>query len=747
MKTSVRWLNQLLEGQTLSGEMIERSLMGVGLPSESREAVQTCAGADECLDVEVTSNRGDCLSHVGLARELAACVNLKVRLREQGASGAHATRADEYPGGIVASDYEGGAEASTTLSLENHVPDLCPLFLARVIKGVKVGPSPAWLRAVLEAIGQRPINNVVDVTNFIAGELGNPCHAFDLAKLGHADGKAALRIRLAQPNEKLTTLDAKPRVLKGDEVVVADATRAQGLAGIMGGGDSEVSGATTDVVLEVATWDPVAVRKAARRHQIRTIASHRYERIVDARTLDAAMDRAAALIALLGGGKIMPGTLRAGKPLANATTVRFRTQRCLSLLGFDIPRDRVLRHLTSVGIEVGPLGRGGDDLLCTIPVWRPDLTREIDLIEEVARIEGLDAVPVHDKMAVRVRPPQPSERARRELGSVLTGLGFHETITFSFTTPKHAKAFTPVDLEPVVMDDARRGDEPALRPSVLTGLLTCRTRNQHAGVQHPPAASALAPLASVGAGGVRLFELASAFAQQPAKRRTSEPGHAPTAEDTVEHFNVGLLMDCAGRSIDDQRAGVRAMRGVVEALVKSLVGDVSRLTVQSAPSHAPALASNGYARLSLSTGGQTQPLGYFALLEKSALAAFDLAVPVVVAELDLAVLLAHYPPKSRVVLPPTLPAIERDLSLIVRDDLPYATIAAALEQRKPANLERIQYVTTYRGKPLQQDKKSVTVRLAFRDAGRTLTKEELEAPVASLLEGLKGAFAFELRTL
>lgn len=745
MKTSVRWLNQLLEGQALSGEAIERSLMAVGLPSESREAVQTRAGPDECLDVEVTSNRGDCLSHVGLARELAACADLKVRLRESTASGAHATRIDDYPRTLVASDYEAGPDVASVLSLENHVPDHCPLFLARVIKGVKVAESPAWLRASLEAIGQRPINNIVDVTNFIAGELGNPCHAFDLAKLAHADGKPALRIRLAHPNERLTTLDAKPRVLKGDEVVVADSTRAQGLAGIMGGGESEVSGATTDVVLEVATWDPVAVRKAARRHQIRTIASHRYERIVDARTLDAAMDRAAALIALLGGGKVLPGTLRAGKPLANPMTVRFRTQRCLALLGFELPRDRMLRHLTSVGIEVGPLGRGGDDLLCTIPVWRPDLTREIDLIEEVARIEGLDAVPVHDKMAVRVRPPQPSERARRELGSVLTGLGFHETITFSFTTPKHAKAFTPSDLEPIVMDDARRGDEPALRPSVLTGLLTCRTRNQHSGVQHPPAASALAPLASVGAGGVRLFELASAFAQKPASKRSGTPGHAPTAEDTIEHFNAGLLLDCPGRSIDDQRAGVRAMRGVVEALVKSLSGDVSRLVVEAASPHAPAFAANGYARLSLFANGSAQPLGYFSLLDKSALASFDLAVPVVVAELNLAVLLAHYPPKSRVVLPPTLPAIERDLSLIVRDDLPYATIAAALDQRKPANLERIQFVTTYRGKPLQQDQKSVTVRLAFRDAGRTLTKEELEAPVATLLASLKGAFAFEIR--
>jgi len=518
---------------------------------------------------------------------------------------------------------------------------------------------------------------------------------------------------------------------------------------MMGGAASEVSSSTTDVVLEVATWDPVAVRRAARHHQIRTIASHRYERFVDARTLELAMDRAAALIALLAGGKVLPGTLRAGKPLANATTIRFRPERCLALLGFDISRDRMIRHLTSVGIEVGPLGRGGDDLLCSIPSTRPDLTREVDLIEEIARIEGLDAVPVHDKMPVRVRPPQASEKARRELTALLTGLGFYETITFSFTTPKLAQAFTPISLEPIIMDDARRGDEPALRPSILTGLLACRTGNQHAGVQQPPASNSLSKGGGggggVGAGGIRLFEIASAFAQQPgsAKRSATIGATAPTAQDTVEHFNIGLLLDCPGKSIDDQRSGVRTMRGTIEAIVKAITGDVSSFRVQASTPHAPAFAANGYARLSL--GQPTQPLGYIGLLEKQTFATFDLAAPVVCAEINLSLLLAHYPPRSRVVLPPTLPAIERDISLIVREDLAYATISAAIEERRQGSLERISYVTTYRGKPLEAGQKSITVRLAFREPGRTLTKDEVEAPIADLLKSLKGAFPFEIR--
>lgn len=743
MKTSVRWLNQLLSGlnagHALTGEQVEAVLMAQGLPSETRESVATCVGSDECLDVEVTSNRGDCLSHVGLARELAASPTLKVALKHPAQDvsnsdevgnakvGGAGWKPEEHPGAIDASGFEKGDHVSSVFALENTVHELCPLFLVRVIRGVKVKESPQWLKGCLEAIGQRPINNIVDVTNFICAELGSPCHVFDMAKMG---GKKIV-VRLAKDGEALTTLDGKQRKLKADEVVVADGERTQGLAGVMGGSDSEVSSATVDVVLEMATWDPVAVRRAARRHQLRTTASHRYERIVDARTLEAAANRAAALIALLGGGTICPGTLRAGKQLEAQTTVRLRPQRCRAILGVELAADRIVQHLHAVGVKTGPLGRGGDELLCTMPVHRPDLTREIDLIEEVARIEGLDSIPVQDRMSVRVRAPQQSERARRELASVLTGLGFYETITFSFTTPKHAKTLCPTGLEAIVMDDARRGDEPALRPSVLTGLLSCRMKNQHAGVSQPPGVS------SVGSGGVRLFEVASAYAQKAGKR---------DAADTVEHLNVGLLLDCPGRSIDDQRAGVRQVRGVVEALVKALAGDVRKLKIEPATPHAPAFDKGAFARVSLNIGSAEEALGYFGLLDKSALASFDLATPVAVAELNLDVLTKQYPPRSRVVVPPALPGIERDVSLVVAEDLRYDTIRAALEARKKGALEDVQYVTTYRGKPFPQGKKSVTVRLSFREAGRTLTHEEVDAPVNALLNDLKGAFAFEIRT-
>ncbi|HYF15791.1 MAG TPA: phenylalanine--tRNA ligase subunit beta [Phycisphaerales bacterium] len=692
MKLSLRWLHEYLTGPLPSAEAAERALMALGFPSESLEQVQTVLGPDTCIDLEVTSNRGDCLSHVGVARELAA-------------SGLGVSNRDPAP----VEARRGAQPASGALTLRNEAGEGCPLFLAKVIRGVRVGESPPWVKAKLEACGQRPINNVVDVTNFVALELGNPCHAFDLARLAGP----GLVVRTAHKGEKLTTLDGKARTLAGDELVVADTERAQGLAGVMGGQDSEVGASTTDVVLEVATWDPVRVRNAARRHGLRTTASHRYERIVDARTLEFAAERAAALIASLSGGEVLAGTLSAGEAPAAAATVRLRPERMRAILGFDVPTDRAARHLRAVGVGVGPLGRGGDDLLCTIPAWRPDLTREIDLVEEVARVEGLDAVPVRETISVRASAPQATEAARRAIAGALTGMGFFETVTFSFTSPARAELFMPAGLSTLGVDDERRGDEPSLRPSVLAGLLSCRAANQHAGVVRP--------------GGVRLFESASVFAQD---------GRGGAVENT----NLGLLLDAppAGRSAD-RRAGVRLMRGAIESVARATAG--ATLSFEPSPPHAPAFEAAAFARVAMNGAA----LGYMGLLSKQALSAFGLEGAVVGAELNLAALIAAYPPASRVVLPPQFPAIERDVSLVVDDSVRWAAIDGALTRLRTGNAEAHEFVATYRGKPLPGGKKSVTVRLRFRDPARTLTHDEVDGPVAEILAGLKKEVPFELR--
>jgi len=684
MKTSLAWLNRLVSPPISSAEEAEALLMSVGFPIDSVEKI----GSDSLLEVEVTSNRGDCLSHLGLAREIGA----KDPSR-------HVALPDFNPP-------TGHAAVATGLTLQVQTAE-CPRFTARVIRGVKVGPSPDWLKAAIESVGQRSINNVVDVTNFIAFELGNPCHVFDMKKLC-----------AARDGEMLTTLDGKKRTLKSDELVVADADKAQSLAGVMGGQDSEVTGSTSDLVLEVATWEPVAVRRAARRHQLRTDASHRFERIVDARTLEDASNRATKLILEVAGGEVVGDLMHAGAPLPSPVRVRLRPARVNALLGIDVPKDEIVSILHKLDMVIEPLGRSGDELSVEVPAYRPDLTREVDLIEEIARIKGLDAIPIAPRMTLKVKGPQVSESARREIGSILTGLGFYEAVTFSFCSREDAERFMPAGLSRIEVDDERRKHEPALRPSVVPGLLGSRRSNRNARVNV--------------AGGVRLFEFAAVFAQGA--------GNA-----TQEQINVSLILDCpvTGKtaSVGDMQTGVRLMRGAVESLARALSGAHHDLKIEPCKPSCKAYREDGFAKLSL-CGSE---LGSIGIVAQDLQAAFDLEAPVVAAELNLKALCANYPPRAKVEALAAFPAIERDISFIVAEDVTYARIEREVLTSKVERLEACTFIGTYRGKQIGAGKKSVTLRLTFRDPARTLRHEEVDIPAQAVVEHLKKAAGAEVR--
>jgi len=309
MKISVAWLNEYLEPGDITAQDAERVLTFAGFPIESAHATPD---GDTCMDVEVTSNRGDVLSHIGVAREIAAATGRRLRAPAANRAFNWFGEADlAAPGGGT-----GGTDVGSLIAIDNRAGDKCPLFTARVVRGVKVGPSPKWLVRALESVGQRSINNVVDLTNFISLEYGQPTHVFDLATLAvGADGKVRLGVGPAAKGEKLALLDGRTVTLIGDEIVVADGVdgggRAISLAGIMGGSETGVTERTTDVVIEAATWDPVSVRTIARRLGIRTDASYRYERIVDARTIETPARRLAAMIVKLAGGKLLPGVIHA----------------------------------------------------------------------------------------------------------------------------------------------------------------------------------------------------------------------------------------------------------------------------------------------------------------------------------------------------------------------------------------------------------------------------------------------------
>lgn len=701
MLTSVAWLNRYLNPATVTADEAEHVLTHVGFPIESRE---TLPSGDVRLDVELTSNRGDCLCHLGLAREIAAATGRTLVVPAPAVIKPSATKS-----------------ASVT-SIENQrAADGCPRFTARVIRGVKVGPSPAWLREALESVGLRSINNVVDVTNFINLELGHPCHVFDLNTLA---GKRLI-VRYALPKEPITALDGRKHAMQPDEIVVADAEKAVSIAGVIGGLETGVTDRTTDVLFEMATWDPIAVRRAARRLDIRTDASHRFERYVDARDLEWASLRAASLIVELAGGELLDGMIDAAAAPRPRATIELRVARCEHLLGIAVSPDRIESLLRSIGIDAARTGAGNAlAFRCAVPHHRHDLTREIDLIEEVARLNGFEQIRLAPALAVDLQLTHPEawsrrERAAQAITDALNGSGFFETVTFSFITKDEAQMFLPSGLRLLQVDEERRKGAPFLRPSILPSLLTCRRANQDGQVR--------APL------GVRLFETASVFAEQ-------DDGNA-FARATREQRHLALLMD-AGSSSDEKQAALRALRGVIEHLVSTLGGTKARAVFDPAPAHAPGLHASAYASIRVNE----VPAGYLTLISDAARARWGIETHLAAAELCLSTLIGLYPPAARVGMLPAFPAIERDLSVIVEESVPFARFEQEIAALSPALMERLEYVGAYRGKQVGDGKKSMTLRMTFRDEARTLRHEEVDPQMNAIIERLSARLGGVVRT-
>lgn len=727
MLISLAWLNRMLDPGNLTGDEAERVLTAVGFPLESREKVGVGTGGtpappggagagDERLDVEITSNRGDCLCHLGIAREIAAATGRRLVRPAADVTGGTPVP----PGGQgstggtpVPLGERGGGGVAAVASVDNRVVDVCPRFTARVIRGVRVGPSPKWLVEALESVGQRAINNVVDASNFVLFELGNPTHTFDLSTLK----EKRIVVRYARDGEKLTMLDDKSHALRADELVVADAERAVSLAGVMGGLETSVTGKTTDLLVEAATWDPATIRRAARRLQIRTDASHRFERVVHPGTIDFAMARLCGLILELAGGELVPGMIDAGRPVGERRRVTLRAERCSDLLGIVVPRGEMSRLLNAVEVT-NEVDARSDALACTIPHHRAhDLTREVDLVEEVARLHGFDAIPIEEKLHVTVATPQESERAVREAAGVLAGLGFYETVTFSFVTREQAELYIPTSggLATVHVDEERRKGAPYLRPSVVPSLLACRRLNQDAGVRPE--------------GGVRLFELGSGYQQRAARGKGAAP-------ETVEFRSLAMILDAP-----DAQQGLRQMRGVVEALCRTLGGAAAEVEVRPAPPACAGDRAEACAEI-LINGSLVGGLG---VVSDAARKHFGLDEQIVDAEILLDALIGLYPPESVVTPLPAFPAIERDLSLVVDEGVEWARIARLVEGLKLDRLAGLAFVGVYRGKQAGAGKKSVTLRLRFQDPTRTLRHEEVDPQVEAVVAAAKRELGAELR--
>lgn len=668
MKISLEWLADFLPGPA-DPQALAEALTHGGLPVEVIEQ----HGDDTVIDVEVTSNRGDCLSHVGVARELSALLNREFKDVQ-----------------IALAEVSAPAGAATSVQIENLA--LCPYYSARIIRGVKVGPSPQWMVRRLEAAGVRSINNIVDSTNYVMLEMGQPLHAFDFDRLG---GRRIV-VRNARAGETLVTLDGHNRKLVPEMLVIADESRAVALAGVMGGLESEVSGATVNVLLESARFDSLTVRRMGRALAMKSEASYRFERGIDPELPPRASARCAELIRQTAGGEILSGIVEAGTAAAPPRTLSLRLAKLQQVLGIPIAPNDAADALRRLGLNPRI---GGDQIECIIPSHRADLNIEVDLVEEVARVLGYDRIPVRQTISIQLTAPEPARKAEEKIRQSLVGCGFFEAVTFSFATDGLAELFAPAGVRLCQADALARKSDSKLRPSILPGLLEAIRRNE-----------------AVGVPGARLFEIGSTY------------WHARDGGiDERRRLGIAAATD------------YRSLRGAVESVLTALDSGKSIDVV-------PAQAA-GFGRGS--TGEihwNGQPIGVIGVIDKAVAQTLDLREDVCAAEIELPALIAgtqHVPQLKPLA---KFPAVRRDLSLVVPQTTRFAAIRQVVLDQKLELLEDLEYVTTYRGKPLEKSQKSVTITLVFRSPTGTLTGGQVDSAVERVIAAAKDTLAATLRT-
>ncbi|MHC4706903.1 MAG: phenylalanine--tRNA ligase subunit beta, partial [Planctomycetota bacterium] len=506
MKISLNWLSDYIEVEH-SPEEIAEILSDLGLSCEGIERLDD----DVLIDVEVTSNRGDCLSHIGIARELAVATGKDLKIP--------AVKLDEMD-----------KQARDLARVEIAEPNLCGRYTARIVEGVRVGPSPDWMRRRLEAVGLRSVNNVVDATNYAMMETGQPPHAFDYAKI--AEGKIV--VRTAAAGERLVSIDGTQCELAPNMLIIADGQGPVAIAGVMGGLDTEVNQRTTTVLLEDAYFDPVSVRTTSRRLALPSESSFRFERIVDIEAIDWASKRTAQLITQVAGGKVAKGVVDVYPEKKAKKEVTLRLSRLGKLLGIEVPHDQTVKILSRLGF----LPKKNDEQIsCTVPSWRSDIYREIDLIEEIIRTYGYAKVPTEQKIKIEVVPADTRQKLTESIGNYLNGCGFYETITVGFVNDAVAKLFTTSDVQAhLAVQDVSRKSANLLRQTLLGSLFGVLKTNVYA--KNKPC---------------RTFEIADTFVP------TGEGNSLPT-----EKTKLALVCD----------SNLRDLRGVTEGLIKSIARDV-----------------------------------------------------------------------------------------------------------------------------------------------------------------------------
>ncbi|MDQ6625601.1 MAG: phenylalanine--tRNA ligase subunit beta [Verrucomicrobiota bacterium] len=662
------------QGMLCSPNELKLSDEGGGLlilpaDAEVGAPLATLYPADTIFDVEITPNRADLLSHFGLAREIAA-------LR---GSALKAPR-------IIADACISSEAVQVTATLE------CPFYSARRVENVTVGPSPAWLRAKIESVGLRSINNIVDITNFVMLELGQPLHAFDADKL-----HGGINVRLARADEKFVALDGKEYTLSERDLMIADVQRAVAIGGVMGGEDSGVTESTRNVLLEAAYFLPSSIRRTARTLNLLSDASYRFERGVDPAMTLRASARAVRLMQELAGGQPAPETFCAGEPPVHSREITFRRERCDRLLGVRIASQRIEGILQGFGLE----NSGGDSW--RTPSHRPDLQREVDLIEEIVRAYGIDKIPSSTRS--RFTPQSDADRIADSLGALrqrLVARGLFEART-SALIPRA----TALQDGAVVLRNPLSEEHVALRPSVVRGLLEVLARN-----------------VNMGATSVRLFELGNIF----------------TAPEAGEKRALGLVLSGNASSGPHWQVGEKRRLDFFD-----LKGAIMALRIPDLQFRRTENAGLGLAAEILS--GENV-IGLAGQLSAARAADLGLTAPIFVAQIVLDFLAAATRNAPRFAEIDRFPAVTRDIAMIVPETVSYADAMSVISKLNEPLLADVQLFDLFSGKEgssVEIGKKSLAYTLTYRDRNRTLTNDEVTVVHDRIRDRLKGELGAELR--
>ena len=670
MKIPLSWVREFVDFEEDLARLA-KDLTLVGLAVDG----VLISGGETILDLDITTNRVDCMNVYGVAREIAVLYGRPLRPLEVGFS-------------------ESGEPASASLSVSVEAEHLCPRFCGRVLD-VVVQASPDWIVRRLEAAGVRSISNVVDLSNYVMLEMGQPSHAFDLAKV--PEGRLA--VRWAREGEQVKTLDGVERKLHEGTGIVAGALGPLGLAGIMGGASSEVSETTRAIILEAANWEPLAIRRAARSLGMHTEASHRFERSADPEAPPLALARFAHLLQKISGGSARPGLVDCRPSPKAQRVVRLRQARAEAVLGTRLEEGECRRILEGLGFLLGP-GQGGETSV-TLPSWRADVTREIDVIEEIARHHGLDKIEStfpRSSLAGALRPWQARERA---LGDALAAAGFDEAVHYAFVSEKEAAW---VEGPRVALANPLSEEQSVLRNSlVVPGLIGALRANE-----------------SQGRRDVALFEIGRVF--------------LPTAGPPKEERRAGVLWAGRARLAHWSERARDVDFFDVKGLLEVVLGRLGAGDLEWTAEGAPPFLHPGQAALVKRKG---RPLGYAGRVHPDVIGAFALRGSPVVAELLVEELLHEEPKAERVHSLDRFPPVPRDLSVLVDEKLAARELLAKVSGVGAPLLRSASVVDRYLGPPVALGKVSLTLALVFQDPERTLTGEEVQEAVDRIVVAIQ----------